>query len=99
MTTVALAMVAPLGSWMVPEVLPARCCAGSRRAERGKSTNAARNGIRNFAFKDKRRRLTNGFTIAANLLSRFVGRAMARAVDQARPEFSSVLARSSSWVA
>src|SRR5580704_18865634 len=99
MMMVALATPVPLGSWMVPEVLPERLCAGRRRVASGTSILAANSGMRNFAFNDKRRRLTDGFSMAANLLSRFVGRAMARAVDQVRPEFSRVLARSSSSLA
>src|SRR5580704_5636116 len=99
MMMVALATPVPLGSWMEPEVLPERFCAGRRRAASGTRIPKANSGMRNFAFNDKRRRLTDGFSMAANLLSRFVGRAMARAVDQARPELSRALARASSWLA
>src|SRR5580700_1220704 len=95
MTMVALGTPAPLGSWMEPVVLPARFCAVRRRTARGMSNVRARNGTRIFVLVDRWRRLIDGFNMAANLLSRFVGRAMARAVDQARPEFLSVLARSS----
>src|ERR1700722_8143647 len=99
MMMVALATPALLGSWMVPVVLPVRFCAGRRNAASGRRRHRAKNGMRNFASRDRRRRSMDGFNMAANLLSRFVGRAMARAVDQARPDFSRVLARSRSWLA
>src|SRR5208282_2927062 len=99
MMMVALATPAPLGSWMVPEVLPARFCAVRCSVASGNKQHRATIGIRTFLLSDRRVRWMDGFNIAANLLSRFEGRAMARAVDHARPVFSRVLARSSSWLA
>src|SRR5580704_5953127 len=96
---VALETPAPLGSCTEPVTLPERFCAVSRRVASGSERHNAKNGMSSFVPRDKRFRLTDGFSMAANLLSRFVGRAMARALDQARPEFSRVLARSSSWLA
>src|SRR5436853_7817071 len=96
MTMVALATPVPLGSRIEPLTLPERFCAARRRAARGSRNVRARKGTRNFVLAARVRRLIDGFSIAANLLSRLDGRAIARAVDQARPEFSSVLARSRS---
>src|SRR4030095_13254367 len=99
MMMVALATPVPLGSWIEPLTLPARFCPVRRRAARGSRSVRARNGTRHFVLVSRVRRLIDGFSIAANLLSRLDGRAMARAVDQARPEFLSVPARSRSWLA
>src|SRR5690242_4435784 len=99
MMMVALTTPVPLGSCTEPLILPERFWPLSRSAARGTSIARVRIGISNLVFLDGLLRLTDVFNIAANLLSRFVGRAMARAVDQARPEFLSVLARSSSWLA
>src|SRR2546423_15662285 len=99
MMIVALATPVPLGSWIEPLTLPERCCAVRRRAARGSRNVRVRKGTRNFVLAARVRRLIDGFSIAANLLSRLDGRAIAREVDQARPEFSIVLAGSGSSLA
>src|ERR1700759_2024284 len=96
---VALVMGAPLGSEIVPVSSAAPAVAGRRRAARGIKKQSVAKTASNLAFADKQERFTDGFNIAANLLSRFEGPATVSAEDKARREGQRVPARRSNWFA
>src|SRR6266478_8994119 len=97
--TVAFFTPVPLGSRIVPAKVPAMFWAGSRKAASGSRRHRAKNAVNRPVLRDTWVRLIDGLSIAVNLLSRVVGRAMQSAADQLRAEFSRVLARSSSKLA
>src|SRR5215813_4797900 len=95
MITVAFATGIPLGSEIFPPNLFPASCAGSLTAASGVNKRNATAAIRNLVLRDRFRRSTDGFNMALNLLSKFVGRANASAADQLWLGFSSVRIKSS----
>src|SRR5215469_15818450 len=84
--TVAFCTPAPVGSSTLPVNFPAFPCAGNRSAAIGITTQSAATALHLLVLRETPLRSVLALNMAANLLSKKVARANARAEDHPRKE-------------